>query len=76
MEAPLPGCLQMMLAKHVLTAAKRDELRQTRRLMESDAPARAALARARPELQKVFDAACAKYSRRERSLNLTSNPNL
>ena len=76
MEAPLPGCLQMMLAKHVLTAAKRDELRQTRRLMESDAPARAALAKARPELQKVFDAACAKYSRRERSLTLTSNPNL
>ena len=24
-EAPLPGCLQMMLAKHVLKAAKRNE---------------------------------------------------
>ena len=55
-EAPLPGCLQMMLAKHVLKAAKRNELRRTRRLMESDDPACAALAKARPELQKVFDA--------------------
>ena len=51
---------------NVLKAAKRNELRQTRRLMEKDEPARAALAKARPELQKVFDAACAKYSRRER----------
>jgi len=75
-EAPLPGCLQMMLAKHVLKAAKRDELRQTRRQMEKDAPACAALAKARPQLQKVFDAACTKYSRRERLPTLTSNPNL
>ena len=71
-EAPLPGCLQMMLAKHVLKAAKREELAMTRRLMEKEEAVAVVLAKARPALQRAFEHACAK--RRERSRALFGRP--
>ena len=55
---PLPGCLQALLEKSILTNAKRDELTKTRGLIEKD---RKVLNRIRPRrdaMRTLFEAAC------------------
>ena len=55
--SPLPGCLETLLKKHLLTRAKTDTLAKVRKMVEKEAAVQMALKPRRAELQKHFETA-------------------
>ena len=52
-ETPLPGCLETLLAKHLLKNAKRDRLQHLKTLVTEDPDVAKAFDRSKPALKKM-----------------------
>ena len=56
-SAPLPGCLETLLKKHILTKAKTDTLAKVKKMVEKDPEVQIVMRPRKAELEKQFEIA-------------------